>query len=1015
MKYFLGIILLMSMSLGAEVIIDEDFSGAWPPAGWTTTGGTNWQQGTGNYAGGVAPEARFYWSPSATAVFRLISPIYDTTGGTTLQLSFKHYIDHYSGAYDLKIQTTSDGNNWNDAWILNPTANVGPEVVNVDVNTPDVGSQNFQIAWVFDGYTWNINNWYVDDVFLEGQLVVYDNDLAGITITGNNVVNAGNTENYAVTVKNVGNNPQTNYTVKLFKNNNIELASLDVSNTLQPEQTATHNLVWQIPLDEPQATVNLNGKVILAGDENTNNDNTNQLAVMVFPPGIAEISIGNGTELNNRTPVCFQYLNSLTEMLYFEDELNYMTGMITMVKFNTNFSNQFSKPIKIWMGTTTLETLADGWIPSTQLTTVFDGTVTFLSGANHIVTVELDTPFFYDGDNLVMMVHRPMDTQSYTGSDDFLHTETTDHPNRTRYERDNTMVLDPANPPIGYSFAKLPNTTFTFFMGDMGNVEGYVRDEQNEPLSGAEVLIEDLNMISYTNDVGYYYFGNVLTGIYDFTATKFGYSPQTQQAEVLQDQTIAVDFSLIPLGVVQISGNVVGSDFPGIGLTGAVVSLSGFANYQVLTDNNGDFLFPDVYTNVTYDLEIVKQGYDLYTDQVVVGDVNVDLETIILSEMTTPPGNVVAAQNVEQTEAYLNWNSPGQGGGEFRYDDGEPDFAIGFSTTPANGVFGAVHKKMAIVQEVRWYLTSLYGTHPNVKILILGLDGDDLPDVNQLYHVSALLPNIDDEWNSYILDEQIAAMNGFFVGLITPNLYTSIALDDGVGEPWAFQFGTHFSNENWLAGNDWVDIGSVSPMFQRNMLLRAYGVDLGNTDEIQSFNGIESYSNRVFESYNIYRFLSSQQGNPALWTLVGPAIADTTFTDYSWNSLPLGTYQFAITSVHTNGVESIPAFSNTVQKTIVGNDNELLAANPKLFANNPNPFNPSTTIRFKLNPDLGKSQLMIFNLKGQKIRSYELLPDQSYIIWDGKDDLQRSVSSGVYFYKLINGNFSQTRKMILLK
>ncbi len=1024
MRYvFISCFLILSVFLNAEVIIDEDFTGAWPPAGWTTTGGTNWQQGTGNNAGGTAPEARFYWSPSATAVFRLISPQYDTTDGTTLQLNFKHYVDHFSGAYNLKIQTTSDGTNWNDAWSLSPTGNVGPETLSLDVSTPDVGSQNFQIAWVFDGYTWNINNWYVDDIFLEGQLIVYDNDLAGMNISGSTDVNAGNTENYTVTVKNVGNNPQTGYTVKLFKNTNIELASLDVTSTLQPEEEAQHNLVWQIPLDEPQGTVNLHGSVDLDGDENPNNDDTNMIEVSVFPPGVLEIQVGNGTELNNRTPVCFQYKNSLTEMLYFEDELSNVTGMITELTFFYDFSNQFAKPMTIWLGTTTLTTLADGWIPSTQLTQVFDGNVTFLSGGSNQVTIELDTPYFYEGNNLVMMVHRPMDAQAYTGSDDFLHSETPALMDRTRYERDNDMLLDPANPPVGYSFEKFPNTVFTFFMGEMGNVEGHVQDDQNSPLAGAEVEIEGLNMISYTDDQGYYYFGNVLTGIYDFTASKFGYSPQTIQGEVLQDQTITIDFVLPPLGVVEVSGHVVGSDFPNTGLENALVTLTGFENYQVNTDANGDFTFTGVYTNLTYDLEIIYQGYSPYLEEVTVGSVNLDLGTIIIDELAFPPGNIVATQNDQQTEAYLNWNSPGQGGGEFRYDDGEVDFQIGFSTTPANGVFGVAFPYMAIIEEVQWYLTSDFGSHNHVKILILGLDENDMPDVTQVYYQSGLIDNIDDQWNSFVLDQQITALQGFFVGLITPNQYTSVALDDGVGEPWVFQFGTQFSNENWQSGNNWTDIGNISAMFQRNMLIRAYGVNMGHTDLIFPTDPNLANSTNVsreFESYNVYRFAAAQLNNPAVWDLIASAVTDSFYTDTTWNTLPINTYQFAVTSVHTNGVESLPAFSGELDKTMVDTDPDDVPQNKdQLFANYPNPFNPSTTISFNLH-STGKlnTQLIIYNTKGQKVITLlndQLEPGTHSVNWNGTNALGEEVSSGIYLYQLKSGRFSETRKMILLR
>ncbi|MCK5052372.1 MAG: T9SS type A sorting domain-containing protein [Candidatus Cloacimonetes bacterium] len=150
-------------------LVMEDFS-TWLPAGWTTTstsGQINWVQGSGNYAGGIAPEAQFNWSPSTVATQRLISPVLDTSGATDLALEFKHSISDYNGAYALYVQTTSDGTTWNNVLVI-PPATIPATTVVETVTSPDVGSATFQIAWVFDGDSYNINNWWVDDVMLIG-------------------------------------------------------------------------------------------------------------------------------------------------------------------------------------------------------------------------------------------------------------------------------------------------------------------------------------------------------------------------------------------------------------------------------------------------------------------------------------------------------------------------------------------------------------------------------------------------------------------------------------------------------------------------------------------------------------------------------------------------------------------------------------------------------------------------------------------------------------------------------
>ena len=89
----------------------------------------------------------------------------------------------------------------------------------------------------------------------------------------------------------------------------------------------------------------------------------------------------------------------------------------------------------------------------------------------------------------------------------------------------------------------------------------------------------------------------------------------------------------------------------------------------------------------------------------------------------------------------------------------------------------------------------------------------------------------------------------------------------------------------------------------------------------------------------------------------------------------------------------------------------------KLYQNYPNPFNPFTIIRFDL-PESAYVKLQVFNLKGQLVKTLvkeDMNAGEQDVCWDGENENNKPVSSGVYFYKLNAGEFSQTRKMILLK
>jgi hypothetical protein len=89
----------------------------------------------------------------------------------------------------------------------------------------------------------------------------------------------------------------------------------------------------------------------------------------------------------------------------------------------------------------------------------------------------------------------------------------------------------------------------------------------------------------------------------------------------------------------------------------------------------------------------------------------------------------------------------------------------------------------------------------------------------------------------------------------------------------------------------------------------------------------------------------------------------------------------------------------------------------RLEANMPNPFNPSTTIRYEL-AQSGPASLRVYDVSGRLVRT---IFDRSHDVgsyetrWDGRDDRGLPVSSGVYFYQLESGRFTQTRRMVLLK
>lgn len=96
------------------------------------------------------------------------------------------------------------------------------------------------------------------------------------------------------------------------------------------------------------------------------------------------------------------------------------------------------------------------------------------------------------------------------------------------------------------------------------------------------------------------------------------------------------------------------------------------------------------------------------------------------------------------------------------------------------------------------------------------------------------------------------------------------------------------------------------------------------------------------------------------------------------------------------------------------------AALPKTYAlqqNYPNPFNPSTNIRYQL-PAQADVKLVVYNILGQEVRRLideKMQAGYHTVTWDGRNAQGLPVPSGVYYYKITAGDFSASKKMLLIK
>lgn len=190
-----------SMAQNRVVLLQESFDGASMPAGWSIDAHeSNWSVSATNNAGGQANEMHLAWSPQFNGMSRLVSPAVDLTGINSLVFSFKHALDNYSGANTIGVATTSDGGTtWNQAWTQSYSSS-GAWSVSQEISTSDMGQANVQFCIFFNGSSYNINDWFFDDI---SAFTLENLDLGLESVTLNDFVGSGETS-FGINVFNYG-------------------------------------------------------------------------------------------------------------------------------------------------------------------------------------------------------------------------------------------------------------------------------------------------------------------------------------------------------------------------------------------------------------------------------------------------------------------------------------------------------------------------------------------------------------------------------------------------------------------------------------------------------------------------------------------------------------------------------------------------------------------------------------------------------------------------------------------
>lgn len=641
---------------------DEGFDVAADFQLWTVVDGNNdnrrWERSS-SYGNKTTPSMRYTYSTNGDSDDWAITPPVQLEAGKRYRINWADRGNSTTKAELYKVRYGS----------LNTPEGQTTELVDISVLStgytnrgailPSITTTgDYYISWQCYSPEASTGALMIDDISIQEMPSI---DMEILKMEGATSISVGTPVTHTLVVHNNGYNDASNFTVSIIDNENKTLVTTTHEAVLKADSTVVIPLTWT-PTTEGAYTIK--GFVSIENDTNRDND-TLSLNVSATPFGIFEIKVGTQAQTFGTSPVYLQFENSVSQFLYYEDELT-TTGRIDSLKYYSDFYSAIAdREVKIYMYNTDATELNNFM---TKGTLVFEGKLSVKTG-QQTIPIKLDRPFYYEGKNLMVMWSAPTSSNKVNSS--YFHHSTSNHPNRGgyrytngtsnvfEYNADSTEFVFATSSvmKVSYSDNKIhPNTTF-IISSEVGNLTGVVTDGIN-PLAGALVTLEGTSLTAKTDSEGVYHFAAVNVGTYSVKASKVGYVEATQEVIITKGQTATSDFTLYSLSKVTVSGKVLNDNSQP--LQNAMILFSGYDDYKVITNASGTFTIPDVFASRIYSLSVSSGGYSIYEMNVVVEEEDLVLDDITLQSCTSNPArDLTTEQHVSGWyNIRLSWTEP---------------------------------------------------------------------------------------------------------------------------------------------------------------------------------------------------------------------------------------------------------------------------------------------------------------------------------------------------------------------
>jgi hypothetical protein len=525
---------------------------------------------------------------------------------------------------------------------------------------------------------------------------------------------------------------------------------------------------------------------------------------------------------------------------------------------------------------------------------------------------------------------------------------------------------------------------FCLAAAQLTNCKGQIRDLQGNPVSGATVSVQTNPLITLQSDAqGLFQLNSIYEGSYPIMITASGFAAflgtlnvdsdyQNNNIIVLQQPLFTDNFengmgnwtATGNWGIVSNSGSNVLTDSP----TG------NYSNNQNRTCRLTNPLSMNGVSNASLSFRCkyaLENGYDF-----------VYVEASPDNSTWTQLGSFTGTQSA-WTMQYFSLNSYTSGNLYLRFR-----LATDTSQT-ADGIYiddlqiSGINSNVPVYGDING--NGIINNEDIQAILDYAVGGNPLPDMDPVPWETYRITNANAD-----ADQEVSAFDGYLIMKATSDPFYRLPVQSGIPEAVNDPLlNVEFHNET-------LTLRFIYGYNLRSVQLTTYPAQILDTQFSPEITGI-SYTS-LWEPEERFAFIVLDSNDTQELNITVPPDSPSFLLIASINGTPSTTVQINPGSAVQD--EQIPMLQTA------------------LLPNLPNPFNPSTTLFFTLSEPSQKTELCIYNLKGQKVRSIlkEALPEGKHsVVWDGKDESGKAVGSGVYFVRLSANERTDTRKILLSK